>query len=233
MSKELNRKLFQFLNTNLSGVLSTQSAAMPQYPFGSAITYCLDNDGNLITLISHLAEHTKNLIASKNASLCVAESLDPTLMHNQMRVTLVGDATILKDPTEYVKERYFGLFPKQRNYLRIGGFEFYRMKVSRVRFIGGFGDVQWFDYNHQYYSFTWGKDAGSVLKHMTEDHGDVVNKAGQKLGLSGKCQIVAVDSIGFHIRAESQVGFLPFDEECNQAENLRDAFIKISSKLKS
>ncbi|MGE0174533.1 MAG: HugZ family protein [Oligoflexales bacterium] len=229
--KESSRKLFHFLNSHPSGVLATQSATMPDYPFASAVTYCLDENGNPVILISHLAEHTKNLKHSTKTSLCITESLEPSEMQSATRVTLVGNAVPLGQPSDYVKDRYFGFFPKQRNYLRLGGFEFYKLEVSRVRFIGGFGDVTWIDYDRNHYSFSWSADAASVIKHMSEDHQDVIDKAGRKLRISGKCQMAAVDSTGFHIRGENQLGFLAFDEECNILQNLRETFMKTAKKL--
>ena len=41
------------------GTFSTQSLSVPGYPFGSLVPYVVDSRGNLVILISDIAEHTK------------------------------------------------------------------------------------------------------------------------------------------------------------------------------
>lgn len=54
------------------GVLSTHSQAHPGYPFGSVVPYCLDNVGFPLLLLSHLAQHTRNLMAEPRCALTLA-----------------------------------------------------------------------------------------------------------------------------------------------------------------
>ena len=54
-------------------MLSTHSQAMPGFPFGSVVPYCLDANGWPLILISRIAQHTKNLQADPRCSLLVAE----------------------------------------------------------------------------------------------------------------------------------------------------------------
>ena len=59
----------KFLYATHSGVLSTISARLEGYPFGSIAPFVLDHDGNPLILISTIAEHTKNIQADPRVSL--------------------------------------------------------------------------------------------------------------------------------------------------------------------
>lgn len=47
------------INESTHGVLSTISAKLEGFPFGSVVTYCTDKNGWPTILISGIAEHTK------------------------------------------------------------------------------------------------------------------------------------------------------------------------------
>lgn len=54
---ELARTLLHATNT---GSLATISVDFPGYPFGSVVSYALDDLGRPLLLLSDLAEHTRN-----------------------------------------------------------------------------------------------------------------------------------------------------------------------------
>ena len=45
----------------------------PGFPFGSLVSYAVDDTGNPLFFISELAEHTRNLHADSRASLLATE----------------------------------------------------------------------------------------------------------------------------------------------------------------
>ena len=55
------------------GVLSTISVDLPGYPFGSVTPYCADEQGRPVLYISHIAQHTRNILADSRVSLTVFE----------------------------------------------------------------------------------------------------------------------------------------------------------------
>lgn len=132
----------QLLSAGSIGLLSTHSAEMQGYPFGSLVQYCLDVQGHPIILISALAEHTRNLLASPHCSLLVVQGGEEPLAN--ARLTLLADATQLpSDQVEIVAERFYRLFPKMRDFHRTLDFCFYRLSVVRIRYIAGFAKVHW------------------------------------------------------------------------------------------
>ena len=78
------------------------------YPYGSAISFSLDDDGSAVFLMSEMAEHTVNANAEPKASVLIAA--DPTPGADPLsaaRLTLVGRLAKLADPGES-RERYTG-----------------------------------------------------------------------------------------------------------------------------
>lgn len=53
------------------GTLATRSVQMPGYPFATVLPFVPDSRHRPVSLISRLAEHTKNLLADRRASLLV------------------------------------------------------------------------------------------------------------------------------------------------------------------
>ena len=74
------------------GALSTIAADPAGYPYGSVVTYALDDHGDPLFFVSTMAEHTQNALADPRASLLVTEPVpdgaDPLAFG---RVSLLGD----------------------------------------------------------------------------------------------------------------------------------------------
>lgn len=61
MSAHVAKNARELLLKEYRGALATQSKAMPGFPFGSVVPYCLDEQGRPLILISRIAQHTHNL----------------------------------------------------------------------------------------------------------------------------------------------------------------------------
>src|SRR4026207_1424693 len=126
------------------GVLSTISLDLPGYPFGSIVPYCVDELCRPIIYISHIAQHTKNILADSRVSLTVVErnvNSDDVQAHG--RVTCIANARSIENQQSELRERYFRYFPSTRQYEQTHDFAFFRLELVRVRFIGGFGQIYW------------------------------------------------------------------------------------------
>ena len=73
MSTQVAKNARELLLKEYRGALSTLSKAMPGFPFGSVVPYCLDAQGQPIILISRIAQHTHNLQKDPKCSLLVGE----------------------------------------------------------------------------------------------------------------------------------------------------------------
>ncbi len=124
------------------GILSTHSADVPGYPFGSLVVFCPDENGDAILLLSGLAQHTANLQANSKASLMVVEegNEDPQA---KARLTVLGDVSPLGAEAVEAKRRYLERFPA--SFGEDMGFRFFRLRPVRARLIGGFGKISWIE----------------------------------------------------------------------------------------
>lgn len=164
------------------GVLSTHSKACDGYPFGSVSTFMSTHEGDIIFYVSDLAQHTKNL--QHNAKMCLTvfsadgadvgrHSDDPNA---EARLSLLGHATpIAKEDESITADRFFRLYPDSKQYQQAHAFEFYKMHIDRVRFIGGFGDIHWIsESDWRQTTPEWQAVEHAMVKHMNEDHVDAM-----------------------------------------------------------
>lgn len=167
-----------FVTFHRTGVLSTNSKSNPGFPFGSIVPYDIDSWGRIIIYISLIAEHYKNLTSDPRASLIV---LDPYGMHDpQASARATALLTLTPIPAEdraTVEESYTARFPGSINHEIAHNFVFLRGEPSKVRWIGGFGDVGWVD------GSAFGKATPDplryrgleVVEHMNDDHAEALH----------------------------------------------------------
>src|ERR1700710_3027564 len=79
------------IGTRSQGTLSTLSAKLPGYPFGSLMPYALDEAGRPVFLISNMAMHTHNLKQDGRASLFFEQAAADGDPLGAARGTVVGD----------------------------------------------------------------------------------------------------------------------------------------------
>jgi hypothetical protein len=129
------------LHAASSGALATHSQSMAGYPYASALPFVLDEQHRPVFLISRLAEHTRNLIADRRASLLVSGS-DAEDVLATARLTLLGDVSQF-EPSRELVARYLRYQPGADRYLALGDFTFFRFAPRRARFVAGFGRMGW------------------------------------------------------------------------------------------
>ncbi|MGA7978634.1 MAG: pyridoxamine 5'-phosphate oxidase family protein [Chromatiaceae bacterium] len=124
------------------GVLSTQSLAEPGYPFGSVVPYCLDAEGLPLFLLSHLAQHTRNLDAEPRCAFTVAEPTDKDIQQS-LRLTCLGQCSRVPQEDAVATARYVRYFPSAGMYLEALNFRMYRLRPLRFHYNGGFATARW------------------------------------------------------------------------------------------
>jgi hypothetical protein len=131
------------LHESRYGSLATQSIQMPGYPFASVLPFVLDENAQPVFLISQLAEHTKNLTADCRASFIVHDCGAQNVLTAE-RVSLMGDVRQFDASAELVA-RYLKYQPDAEQYLGLGDFAFFRLKLKRARYVAGFGRMGWIE----------------------------------------------------------------------------------------
>jgi putative heme iron utilization protein len=124
-----------------TGSLSTHSQKFPGFPFGSMMPYAVDEVGRPVFFISSMAMHTQNLRRDPRASLLITQPDISGDLLGAARVSLVGIAAEV--PATEVEETYLSRHQDARLWQEYSDFAYYRLEVSGVYFIGGFGVMGW------------------------------------------------------------------------------------------
>jgi hypothetical protein len=124
------------------GLLSTHGLEPAGIPYGSLVPVASTREGLPVLLVSHLAQHTRNLAADGRASLLV---LEPTAGDPQQaaRATLLGTARRLDGTEEeQARVRYLEAHPDAARYFDLG-FQLWVLTPAEARYVGGFGAAAW------------------------------------------------------------------------------------------
>jgi putative heme iron utilization protein len=222
----------RFLRAHHSGVLSTLSASLSGYPFGSIVPFVLDADCQPVILISALAEHTKNLAGDPRASL-ITHGYEEDVQAGP-RLTLVGDAArVADDPA--VHSRYLRHFPAARDLLALGDFSFWAIAPKRLLFIGGFGRIHWIDAD----AFRPPENRlaaaeEEIIAHMNADHAAALaDYCRHAHGVApSEVAMIGIDCDGFDVRADGRLLRIAFDEPVTNAGKAREALVAMARRAR-
>ena len=211
-----------------AGVLGTHSLQYPGYPYGAAMPFCTDQQGRIVVLISHLAEHTRNIAQDGRVSFTVS-SLNAVLQQ-ETRATLLGEIALCDD--DAVANRYLRFFPDSRRYLNIGGFCFYAIEPRHVSLIAGFGSLHWLS-GAQVVAAKWPiADAETdIIDHMTADHhGNLIDYCRHFHAVeTEQVQMIGIDCDGFDLRVSDAVYRIEFETEIRDAQAARAQLVSLAN----
>ena len=127
------------------GTLATHSREPRGFPYPTALPFAPTARHVPMLLISHLAEHTRNLHADARAGFLVAHAAEGGVLEGQ-RLTMLGSfAPAAPEENSELARRYLRYHPDAERYLELGDFSFWVMSLERMRYIGGFGAMGWLD----------------------------------------------------------------------------------------
>lgn len=230
MSTKASSRARKLLLDEYRGVLSTHSKAMPGFPFGSVVPYCLDGQGRPLILISRIAQHTHNLAQDPKCSMLVGER-EAVDVQAVGRVTVMAEARKLDDPQsiEAAALRYYRFFPESQSYHTAHDFDFWVLEPVRYRYIGGFGAIHWLDDIALQNPFAGAVETGMV-EHMNNDHAQAIAHYVQLTGLpqTEPAKLVGIDSEGMHLRIGQSIHWLAFSTTCNTPKQVREALVALA-----
>jgi len=155
---ELELEVRQLLQSTNLGMLSTYSTEESEgkaagFPFGSMVRFVIgcddENKGQPILMLSRIAEHSKHIAQQNKVSLlvsAVSSEVSSEDIQQTARLTLLGEMQKLDvdDPAiQHDAEIYFQQFPETREYFQLLDFDFYRLRITKGRYIGGFARAHW------------------------------------------------------------------------------------------
>jgi putative heme iron utilization protein len=190
------------------GALSTHSRKFAGFPFGSIMPYAADNLGRPIFFISTMAMHTQNLRQDARASLLIARPDSTGDPLGAARVTLLG--TTVEAPAAEVRELYLSRYENAKYWQEYSDFSYYRLEVSSVYFIGGFGVMGWVP-SEEYAGARadpLAEVAQEIIQHMNADHAEALRLIAQRFAgnAADEALMTAVDRLGFHLRLKTSDG---------------------------
>jgi heme iron utilization protein len=194
-----------------TGTLCTLCTVPRGYPHGSFVTVAFD-DGHPVFLISELAEHTKHLRSDARASLLLADaSVDDPLA--RARMTLIGDCRPAVDKRAAARV-FLARHPEAVQHAELEDFMYWRLEVSAVRYIGGYGRMAWVSASD--YSIArpdpLGPHAAGLVGRMNEGHRDVLLvycRAFSKYAEVSRATMTSIDRYGFEMTATTATGPRP------------------------
>jgi hypothetical protein len=212
------------------------------YPYGTAVSYAVDDAGAPVLLISDMAEHTVNARRDPRASLLVAtQALAATDPLSTSRLTLVGKLGRLADPGPR-RARFLAAHPYASYYADFSDFGFWKLEVEECRYIGGFGHMSWVD-ARDYATASpdpLGASAAGIIAHMNADHADANLLYVQKLaGLDDatEASLVGIDRYGLTLQAATPDGprkaRIPFERPLESPDEARPAVIALLGRARS
>ena len=216
----------ELLLRNSFGVLSTISLDVPGYPFGSVTPYCVDYQCRPLIYISHIAQHTRNILKDPRVSLTAVEGGNSDDVQARGRVTIIANAQPLADDEAGARARYFRYFPSARQYDQTHDFAFFRLELIRVRFIGGFGQIYWVEPADFVAKnpFSPAQEL-QILQHMNRDH-----SAALRHYCNGEpAEMAGIDADGFDVLKSGQKVRFSFETPVRNMEEARQALVKLAA----
>ena len=206
------------------------------YPFGSLVTIATAWDGSPILLLSNLAQHTQNILKDSRSCLLV-DGTDGFLNPQQgPRVGIIGRIIPIKN--DRLSDRFLSRNPQASLYANFDDFGFYKMKVEKYHYIGGFAQALWIEKQKVVLPKNdWIKIAESeedILSHMNSSHTETLRLYGVKLlGKRGiYWKMIALDPEGLDLRCGHSVHRLNFPALVKNADQCRKELIKLAAKAK-
>ena len=219
----------RLLNHQSVGVLSTHSLDVQGYPFGSIAPYALNYESEPTILISDLAQHTHNIKWNNRVSLTVFDQCVEEPQSNA-RLTWIGDAEPI-DPNDIaIRERYLRYFPSAESYFTTHDFSFYRIRLRRARFIGGFGQIFWIEPELMLVENPFRETEKSIVEHMNQDHQKALLHYCQVLGRESvdAVTMTGIDSEGFDMLADKWKLRIDFDSPIETVADARANLIRLA-----
>ena len=229
------------LSTERLGTLATHSVRQPGWPFASVMPYALAEDGSPLFLISGMAIHTQNALADPRVSLLVMQSGAGSDPLGAPRATLLGTVSKVDAPPPAMRAAYLERHPSAKHWIDFSDFSFFRLEVSDVYFVGGFGVMGWVD-ARDYVSAQSDPLAGSaahIIEHMNNDHGEALIAITRHFGglAAQAATMVSCDRLGFVVRAQTAEGMkgtrIPFPEPVASRDDARRVLVAMSREAKA
>ena len=157
------------------------------------------------------------------------------------RATYKGRIEPVPEATGALRDAYLAAHPSAALYVDFSDFNFYRIKVETVRYIGGFGRMSWIDTD------AWRASevdplatiAKEVIEHMNQDHAhNLVDYAHAFTDAqwAERAIMIRLDQLGFDMRVENDEQStevrIGFSEPKTTSEQIHEAMVRLAREAR-
>ena len=199
------------------------------WPYASLVLVACDVYASPILLISQLAEHTKNIAADNRVSLLYDGTGQKSDRLSGERVSVLGRA--VRDDTPGTAARYLARHPSAEGYAGFADFAFFRVEVTRVHLVAGFGRIDWIDGPDLLFAakpatpLAEAVEEAELIADLNENHPQNVRFLAENLGLDGDgWRMTGCDPEGYDLRREGEVARVGFPSPVFTQDQAREAF---------
>jgi heme iron utilization protein len=241
---ELSRKWMVQSRHGTLGTVSVDDESVG-WPFLSVVPYALTVHGQPFILTANIAQHTRNMIADKRVSLMIQQQQGEGDPQSGWRLTMIGEMEKIEKESvseaeyEELGARYREIVPKAKSYLAMHGFDYWVLRLKRLRFIAGFGRITWIpgsELVRDRVPEEIAEMAPGIISHMNADHGDALAAMANAYcsvdGELGKAEMTALDSSGFFLRVGAELHYIGFGKDMRVGE-ARSIFVSLSQKART
>ncbi len=219
-----------------SATLSTGLAHSEAWPYGSLVTVAIDTDGSPLLLFSALSDHTRNLEEDNRASLLFELASRYSNPQRGPRVALLG--RIRRTKNQAHTTRFNDIHPEAKFYAQYSDFGYFKMRIERAHWVGGFADAQWLSGRYIVVNDKVVKrirsGAASIIEHMNKDDAGVLdlyaNKILKRRGEGWK--IIGVDPDGIDLLLKQRFARLSFTAPVVSTDSMRTALIDFAASAR-
>ena len=231
MSEKKNYEVeaVKLLRNCSEGVLTTISSKFEGYPFGSFITYITDRDRGIIIFASNLAEHTTNIKNNSKSCFTIFSITDMENKQDNARMSLIGDFNQVDNKRrDELKIKLRNHLPESEMYLDLGDFNFYKMSITNIRWIGGFGKIGWLN-NKDWINknIEWEPAEKEIIDHMNQDHSNsIISTLSAQHSIKDKnAKMTEINIDGYYCQSDNKLYFLSFKRPCFTVEEVRKELV--------
>jgi putative heme iron utilization protein len=208
-------------------------------PYCSLVNLASHTDGTPILLISHLAVHTRNILADSRVSLMLDERAPGDPLEGA-RIMVQGQAeAVAPDQLERVRRRYLAAHPSAEGFVDFTDFSFFRIVPSAAHLVAGFGRI--LDLKPEQFLTETGDSQALIesepdaIAHMNADHRDTINLyATRLLGAdSGEWRCTSIDPDGIDLQAGETTLRLDFPERVTGPAELRRMLVALAERARA
>ncbi|MBT3917258.1 MAG: DUF2470 domain-containing protein [Rhodospirillaceae bacterium] len=221
-----------FLNT----LANPADSSFAGWPSSSMVTTVAAWDCSPVLMLSDIAYHAQNIQADARCAILFDGTSGYANPQEGPRVSVVGQ--LKKTNDNKLHARFLNRHPGARLYAGFGDFNFYKMKVEKFHFVGGFARAVWLNKRKALLAKADCADIAEsepgIIEHMNADHAAALRLYGNKLlGKQGKhWRLIGIDPEGCDLVCGQNIHRLNFAAKCTSAGEYRKMLVDLVAQAR-